>query len=350
MSVTLVAKPQHSKALVREYLRQYQDTLTQALEKLDGKAHFIEDAWTRDSLGHGRTRVIAAGDYFEQGGVNFSEINGTKVPASLLGQHPTLEGHSFWGAGVSLVLHPLNPHCPTVHLNYRYFEAGPVWWFGGGADLTPYYPYQEDCVHWHQCYKQTMDKHDPNYYPAFKYWCDEYFYNHHRGETRGIGGTFYDYLDGRAGQLVKRDVARQSEQGQHAALSLTQSAKKWDALFQFQQDNAATFLRAYLPIAAQRRTLTWTEQQRQFQLYRRGRYVEFNLLHDRGTLFGLQSKGRVESILMSLPPLVRWQYNYMPEAGSAEATLTETYLHRGIDWTRDHKPIKKQKDDEKERS
>lgn len=317
---------------VCDFLRHYQNTLTQELENVDGGAHFIEDAWQRDNLGYGMTRVIKNGDLFEQGGVNFSAIRGDTPPKSLLGRMPELAGVPFWGAGVSLVLHPKNPYCPTAHLNYRYFEAGNVWWFGGGCDLTPYYAFREDCRHWHSTIKQTMDQHDPHFYPAFKYWCDEYFYNHHRGETRGIGGSFYDHLNGDAGVLIKPDYARQSEQGSHAALSLQQAEKSWEALFSFQQANAHAFLPAYLPIIQRRRQMPYTDQQRQFQLYRRGRYVEFNLLHDRGTLFGIKSNGRIESILMSLPPLVRWEYGYEPAVGSPEAELTEVFLKRHQNW------------------
>lgn len=335
MSVLRSIKPNDSKKIIRAFMKSYQDTLTTELSHFDGNT-FKEDNWTRSELGQGRTRVIEQGDFFEQGGVNFSEIRGKQAPASLIGQIPELKGHGFWGAGVSLVLHPHNPYCPTVHVNYRYFEAGPIWWFGGGADLTPYYPYLEDCIHWHKTLKQAMDAHDPQYYPAFNYWCDEYFYNHHRDEARGIGGTFYDYMDGQEGLLIKADYARHSEQGDHQALQLTQQQKSWQTVFDFHQDNANAFLKAYLPIAQQRRHTPFGERERQFQLYRRGRYVEFNLLHDRGTVFGLQSKGRVESILMSLPPLVRWQYGYTPEVGSAEEALTKYYLHRHVDWLADN--------------
>lgn len=311
----------------------YQDTLTQALNALDNQATFIEDPWQQDGLGHGRTRVIRNGSFFEQGGVNFSEIQKDQAPPSLLGQHPELNEQPFWGAGVSMVLHPINPHCPTAHLNYRYFEAGSVWWFGGGCDLTPYYPYFDDCQHWHRTLKNTMDSHIPKAYDAYKYWCDEYFFNHHRNETRGIGGTFYDKLNGLPGPFIKQDYARQSEQTNAEALSLAMPALSWEQLFAFHQDNATSFLDAYLPIANRRQNTPWNDAQRQFQLYRRGRYVEFNLLHDRGTAFGLQSKGRVESILMSMPPLARWEYQYQPPPNSPELALTQTYLHRGIDWS-----------------
>jgi coproporphyrinogen III oxidase len=322
----------HSKKLVRKFLLDYQNHLTHELSTFDGNGQFIEDEWQRENLGYGKTRVITNGDYFEQGGVNFSEIHGDNPPPSLLGRIPELEGQDFWGAGVSLVLHPINPFCPTVHLNYRYFEAGPVWWFGGGCDLTPYYAFAEDCTHWHQTIKSTMDQHDKNYYPAFKYWCDEYFFNHHRNESRGIGGSFYDNLNGNPGLILHNDYARKSEDSSHPALKLTAEAKSWDQLFAFQQDNANSFLKAYLPIAEKRRAQAYSEQEREFQLYRRGRYVEFNLLHDRGTLFGIQSNGRTESILMSLPPLVRWKYNFTPEPGSREEALTQQFLKKHINW------------------
>ncbi|HJN38368.1 MAG TPA: oxygen-dependent coproporphyrinogen oxidase [Gammaproteobacteria bacterium] len=325
-------KHDFSRRIIRDFLKRYQDYLTLQLEGLDGSAKFIEDSWQKNSLGSGRTRVISNGDYFEQGGVNFSEIEGKEVPKSLLGQMPELNGYDYWGAGVSLVLHPKNPFCPTTHLNYRYFEAGPFWWFGGGSDLTPYYPFKEDCCHWHKTLKKAMDEHDTNYYRAFKYWCDEYFYNHHRRETRGVGGTFYDYLSGIEGRLVKNDYARKSEKKNHPALHLNQRAKSWIEIFAFQKDNAEAFIGAYFPIANKRRSMKWNEKNRQFQLYRRGRYVEFNLLHDRGTLFGLQTNGRIESILMSMPPLARWEYNYSPRKGSDEYKLSKIYLHRDIDW------------------
>jgi len=332
MSIFIPPPNANSKEMVRVFMKKFQNELTSKLEDFDGDASFKEDCWERKQLGSGVTRVISNGDYFEQGGVNFSEIAGERPPESLLGRMPQLDGYPFWGVGVSLVLHPKNPFCPTVHMNYRYFQAGPIWWFAGGADLTPYYPFKEDCVYWHQQLKTAMDKHDPNFYPAFKYWCDEYFYNHHREESRGIGGTFYDYFNGQPGLLVKTDYARKSETKTHPALELKHEGKTWEDTFAFQQDNASVFLKAYLPIAEKRRLMNYEDEHRQFQLYRRGRYVEFNLLHDRGTVFGIQSKGRTESILMSLPPLVRWEYNYTPSPNSAEEDLTKNYLRRHIDW------------------
>lgn len=315
---------------VREFLNYYHDMLTCELEKLDSRKNFTEDAWQKPGLGFGRTRVLEDGDFFERAGVSFSDITGKNIPKSLLGQYPELAGSGFSGAGVSMVLHPRNPYCPTVHLNFRYFEAGPVWWFGGGCDLTPYYAYHADCVHWHSVFKRAMDKHDINAYPAFKYWCDEYFFNHHRGETRGVGGVFYDYQNGAPGPILKADMARKSEQA--ATQNWQQSAKSWQDMFAFQYDVAMAFTKGYLPIISRHKDKSWGQRERDFQLYRRARYVEFNLLHDRGTLFGLQSKGRVESILMSMPPLARWQYCYEPEPSTHEAELTEKFLIRGINW------------------
>ncbi len=324
--------PQNAREQVKDFLLQFQNKLTSTLEAIDSQKTFLEDRWQRETLGNGITRVIQDGQVFEQGGVNFSEVHGKQLPASLLQHHPQLENQPFWAAGVSLVLHPINPHCPTVHLNYRYFESGNLWWFGGGSDLTPYYAYKEDCQHWHRTIKQAMDRFDPNFYPAFSFWCDEYFYNHHRNECRGIGGTFYDYLNTNSQLLIPNDTALKSADKQHSAFGLQTKPHSWETLFAFQQSNANAFFDAYLPICQQRCQLEWTEDQRQFQLYRRGRYVEFNLLHDRGTLFGIQSNGRIESILMSLPPLVRWEYNYTPKAGSPEALLTTDYLVRYQNW------------------
>ncbi len=332
MNNTTTTPPADSKTRVITYLQQLHDHLTIELGQLDSAADFVEDAWQRDELGYGRSRVLQGGALFEQAGINFSEIQGDRVPATLLGQHPQLKGQSYWGAGVSMVLHPMSPFVPTVHLNFRYFEAGSVWWFGGGMDLTPYYLFEEDALHWHQQIHAAMAKHHADYYPAFKYWCDEYFYNHHRSETRGIGGCFYDYQNADVGFLVKADYARASAKSDHPALQLQSPQRDWQTVFDWQADVSAALLPAYLPIVARRRDMTWSPAQREFQLYRRGRYVEFNLLHDRGTLFGIRSNGRTESILMSLPPLVRWQYNYQPPAGSAEEKLTKDYLHRHINW------------------
>lgn len=223
-----------------------------------------------------------------------------------------------------MVLHPRNPYVPTVHLNYRYFEAGPVWWFGGGADLTPYYPFAADAAHFHQTYKQVCDRFNPHYYSVFKHWCDEYFYLKHRQEARGIGGLFFDYQDGQ-GELYRGPQA-DSEAANYSQQIGTVPARDWEALFGFVQACGRAFLPAYQPIVERRQETEYGDRERQFQLYRRGRYVEFNLVYDRGTIFGLQTNGRTESILMSLPPLVRWEYNYQPEPNTLEAQLYETFL------------------------
>jgi coproporphyrinogen III oxidase len=311
-------------------MRQIQDKICQGLEELDGVSKFRQDEWEREEgCGGGRTRVIRDGGVFEQGGVNFSEIWGSQLPSSILIQRPEAAGHEFYVTGTSMVLHPRNPYIPTVHLNYRYFEAGPVWWFGGGADLTPYYPFAEDAAHFHSTLKQACDAHHAEYYPAFKRWCDEYFYLNHRQETRGVGGIFFDYQDGR-GQLYRGS----DPQGLAAAYSNqlgNLAPRSWEDLFAFVQSCGEAFLPAYLPIAEQRRTREYGERERDFQLYRRGRYVEFNLVYDRGTIFGLQTNGRTESILMSLPPLARWEYGYQPQPNTPEAELYETFL-KPQDW------------------
>lgn len=293
---------------VQQFLTALQDTICKALELADGEGHFVEDAWQRPEGGGGRSRVLTNGSVFEQAGVNYSHVFGAQMPASATAHRPELAGRSFHACGVSLVLHPHNPHLPTTHANVRFFIAEkdgeePVWWFGGGFDLTPYYPYEEDVVHWHQTAKAAVEPFGTEYYPAYKKWCDDYFYLKHRGETRGVGGLFFDDLN---------------------ALGFSQS-------FGLMRAVGEAFLPAYLPLVQKRKDTHFTEQQRQFQLYRRGRYVEFNLVYDRGTLFGLQSGGRTESILMSMPPLVRWQYGYQPEPGSAEAMLYQRYL-KPQDW------------------
>lgn len=323
------APPEDSRPRISQFMRQLQDDICQNLATLDGGATFVEDSWTRDGGGGGRSRVIKGGKIFEQGGVNFSEVFGETLPPSILKQRPEAEGHSFYATGTSLVLHPRNPYVPTVHLNYRYFEAGPVWWFGGGIDLTPYYPFAEDAVHFHQTLKQACESHHDAYYPVFKHWCDEYFYLKHREEARGIGGIFFDYQDG-GGRLYRGP----HPEGTAAACSDRLGEiepRDWEALFAFVQSGGEAFLPAYVPIVERRQDTEYGDRERQFQLYRRGRYVEFNLVYDRGTIFGLQTKGRTESILMSLPPLVRWEYNYHPEAGSPEVELYETFL-KPQDW------------------
>lgn len=293
---------------VKAFLLQLQDTICAGLEQADGKATFVEDAWERAEGGGGRTRVIRDGDVIEQGGVNFSHVFGASMPASATAHRPELAGRSFHACGVSLVIHPKNPHIPTSHANVRFFIAekegeAPIWWFGGGFDLTPFYPVLEDVKHWHQVAKDLCDPFGDTVYNDYKKWCDEYFYLKHRGETRGVGGLFFDDLN---------------EWG-------------FEKSFDFMQAVGNGFLDAYLPIIEKRKDTPTNDAQRQFQLYRRGRYVEFNLVWDRGTLFGLQTGGRTESILMSMPPLARWEYDFTPEAGSLEANLYESYL-KPRDW------------------
>jgi len=302
-----------SSKLVSEYLLSLQDSICKGLEEEDGKARFKEDAWQREAggalgAGGGRTRVIKNGAVFEKGGVNFSHVKGAALPASATAHRPELAGRAFEAMGVSLVIHPHNPYVPTSHANVRFFIAekpgeAPVWWFGGGYDLTPYYANEDDCVHWHQTAKNACAAFGDEVYPRYKRWCDEYFFLKHRNEPRGIGGLFFDDLN---------------EGG-------------FERCFSFLQAVGNSYIDAYRPIVARRKSMPYGERERDFQLHRRGRYVEFNLVFDRGTLFGLQTGGRTESILMSLPPEVRWDYNWQPEAGSAEAELTETFL-KPRDW------------------
>ncbi|MDO1528856.1 oxygen-dependent coproporphyrinogen oxidase [Fulvimonas sp. R45] len=299
------AHPQADR--VETFLRELQDRICAAVEQLDGSARFVEDAWTRPAGGGGRTRVLRGGALFEQAGVNFSRVHGSTLPPSATAHRPELAGGGFVATGVSLVLHPKNPYVPTTHANVRYFEAGkegmpPAWWFGGGFDLTPFYPFDEDVAHWHAVARDLCAPFGADVYPRYKKWCDDYFYLKHRGETRGVGGLFYDDLD---------------EGG-------------FKRCFDFTRAVGQGFLDAYLPIAERRRDTAYGEREREFQLYRRGRYVEFNLVYDRGTLFGLQSGGRTESILMSLPPRVRFEYGYQPEPGSPEARLADYLKPR--DW------------------
>lgn len=289
--------------VVKEYLLHLQDSICDGLTTLDGKETFHEDSWDRDSGGGGRTRVLTNGAVFEQAGVNFSHVFGDNLPASATAHRPELAGRSFQATGVSLVIHPNNPYVPTSHANVRFFlaekeGAEPVWWFGGGFDLTPYYPFAEDVVQWHQQAKSACDPFGDDYYSRFKKWADEYFYLKHRSETRGVGGLFFDDLN---------------ENG-------------FDESFNFLKSIGDHYLSAYSPIVEKRKDTPFGERERDFQLYRRGRYVEFNLVYDRGTLFGLQSGGRTESILMSLPPLVKWRYDWRPEPGSPEAVLYDEFL------------------------
>lgn len=293
---------------VKKYLLALQDNICLALESADQEKTFVQEEWQRKAGGGGRTRVLEEGAVFEQAGVNFSHVTGDSLPVSATSKRPELEGRSFEAMGVSLVIHPKNPYVPTTHANVRFFIAEkqgcePIWWFGGGFDLTPYYPFEEDVIDWHTHTKKTCDAIDPDYYNKYKQWCDEYFYLPHRNETRGVGGLFFDDLN---------------EQG-------------FDHCFAFMQNVGNQFTSAYLPIVEKRKSTTYGERERDFQLYRRGRYVEFNLVYDRGTLFGLQTGGRTESILMSLPPLVKWRYNWHPEAGTDEARLYERYL-KPQDW------------------
>ncbi len=300
---------------VKDFLLSLQDHICQQLEQADGTASFIEDDWQRDSglEGGGRTRVLSDGAVFEQAGVNFSHVKGAQLPASATAQRPELAGRSFEAMGVSLVIHPHNPYVPTSHANVRFFIANkegaePVWWFGGGFDLTPYYGFDEDCIYWHQTAQQACQPFGEDLYPRLKKWCDDYFYLKHRQEPRGIGGLFFDDFN---------------EKGFEHSFGLMRSIGEH-------------YTKAYIPIVEKRKNIPYGEVQRDFQLYRRGRYVEFNLVWDRGTLFGLQTGGRTESILMSLPPLVKWRYDWQPEAGSEEAMLYEKYL-KPKDWL-NHKP------------
>jgi len=297
-----------SKQSVKDYLLDLQDRICNELTAEDGGGSFREDNWERPEGGGGRSRVLTGGAVIEKGGVNFSHVYGGLLPPSASAARPELAGRSFEAMGVSLVIHPENPLVPTSHANVRFFIAekegeAPVWWFGGGYDLTPYYPFAEDCLHWHQTAKAACEPFAGDLYPRFKTWCDEYFYLKHRGETRGVGGLFFDDFN---------------ELG-------------FDDSFAFMRAVGDSYIPAYRPIVARRKAMPWTAAQRDFQLYRRGRYVEFNLVYDRGTLFGLQTGGRTESILMSLPPLARWEYDWHPEPGSAEADLYDNYL-KPRDW------------------
>lgn len=294
---------------VKEYLLSLQKNICDKLASEDGNADFITDEWQREnSGGGGRTRVLNGGALFEQAGVNFSHVTGGQLPASATAHRPELEGREFEAMGVSLVIHPENPNIPTSHANVRFFIANkegadPVWWFGGGFDLTPYYGNQEDCIHWHQCAADACASFGDDAYSRYKQWCDDYFHIKHRKEQRGIGGLFFDDLN---------------EGG-------------FDECFRFMRSVGDHYLKAYLPIVQRRKNTEYTPAQREFQLYRRGRYVEFNLVYDRGTLFGLQTGGRTESILMSLPPVVHFKYDWKPVAGTAEAELYDYYL-QPKDW------------------
>ncbi|MGF1576289.1 MAG: oxygen-dependent coproporphyrinogen oxidase [Cyanophyceae cyanobacterium] len=324
--------PANSREQVSQFMQTLQDGICAKLEAVDGKSHFREDSWDRPEGGGGRSRVLSEGAVFERGGVNYSEVFGSQLPPSITKQRPEAEGHSFYATGTSMVLHPRSPYVPTVHLNYRYFEAGPVWWFGGGIDLTPYYLFDEDARHFHQTLKDACDSQDPAYYPVFKIWCDHYFHLPHRDEARGIGGIFFDYQDARPGLLYRPQGSPDSSPAEEdPALQATLGERSWDQLFSFVQACGNGFLPAYVPIVEKRQPMEWGEHERNFQLYRRGRYVEFNLVYDRGTIFGLQTRGRTESILMSLPPLVRWEYDYHPEPNTPESKLYDV-LHTPKNW------------------
>ncbi len=286
---------------VKGYLVNLQEEIAAALERIDGQARFEADRWDREEGGGGETRVLHDGAVFERGGVNFSHVHGTELPPAATAARPQLAGRPFQAMGVSLVMHPKNPYAPTSHLNVRFFSTDgdePIWWFGGGFDLTPYYPFEEDAQHWHQTAHDALQTFGEDLYPEFKDWCDRYFFLPHRGEARGIGGLFFDDLD-RGG---------------------------FENSFEIMKAVGNAFLEAYLPIVERRHSHPYGDRERQFQLLRRGRYVEFNLLRDRGTLFGLQSGGRTESILMSMPPLVSWKYDWTPEPGSAEEQLISKFL------------------------
>jgi coproporphyrinogen III oxidase len=293
-----------------EFIRSLQDNICSELEAIDGKATFKEEKWNREGGGGGRTRVIENGNVFEKGGVNISEVYGT-LPDSMV-QYLNVSHNQFFACGISLVIHPNNPFVPTVHANYRYFELyneqGEVvdCWCAGGADLTPYYLFEEDAVHFHTVQKEVCDKFDSSYYPKYKKACDDYFLNHHRAEARGIGGLFFDYLR----ETPEKPI-------QH-----------W---FDFTTSVGKVFIDAYLPIVKKRKDTSYTAENKHWQEIRRGRYVEFNLIHDKGTLFGLKTNGRIESILMSLPPTVRWEYDYKPEPNTPEAKLLEV-LVQPKDW------------------
>lgn len=312
---------------VRSYLLALQDSICAALQEEDGQAVFRTDEWTRPEGGGGRTRIMAAGGVFEKAGVAFSHVSGTRLPPSATAHRPELAGKAWEALGVSLVIHPRNPYVPTSHLNVRFFTtvseanirhsslgtghsgaaaAAPVWWFGGGFDLTPYYGFEADAVHWHRTARDAVAPFGAGLHPRFKQWCDEYFFLKHRNEPRGIGGLFFDDFN---------------ELGFESSFALLRAV-------------GDAFIPAYRPIVARRKTTPHGDRERQFQLYRRGRYVEFNLVWDRGTLFGLQSGGRTESILMSLPPLVRWDYDWRPEPGSPEARLHDVFL-KPRDWAND---------------
>jgi coproporphyrinogen III oxidase len=293
---------------VSSYLKELQDSICDSLQAFEAKARFQEDNWQREAGGGGRSRVLEQGEVFEKAGINFSHVHGEGLPASATAHRPELAGRSFEALGVSLVIHPLNPYIPTSHANVRFFIAekpgsAPVWWFGGGFDMTPYYGFEEDVVHWHTTARAACEPFGDDIYPRFKKWCDEYFYLKHRDEPRGVGGLFFDDFN---------------ESG-------------FDQSFAFMRSVGDHYIPAYAPIVEKRLDHEWCARERDFQLYRRGRYVEFNLVYDRGTLFGLQTGGRTESILMSLPPAVTWRYDWHPQPDSPEGELYTRFL-KPRDW------------------
>ena len=311
MTYTYPKLPENAIESIRHFLLDYQNYLCKELEKLDGKAIFLHDAWERPEGGGGISCVLTDGQVFEKAGINFSHVYGNELPHSATKARPEMAGRRFEALGVSIVFHPKNPFVPTTHANIRFFCAhdeqnNPIWWFGGGFDLTPYYAFEEDCIHWHQTARQACHPFEDTLYPKWKKWCDEYFYLPHRQETRGIGGLFFDDL----------------------------TAPDFETNFQLLQSVGMHFWKGYAPIAAKRHSHPYEERHKAFQKYRRGRYVEFNLLYDRGTLFGIQSKGRTESILMSLPPEVTFKYDWHPEKGSDEDLLYQDYL-KPREWLKD---------------
>ena len=297
--------------LVSDYLLTLQDIICEAVQATDGSGKFREDEWPRAEGGGGRSRVMEGGDVFEKAGINFSHVFGSELPPSATAARPELAGRNFQAMGVSLVIHPHNPYIPTTHANVRFFfaekeDADPVWWFGGGFDLTPYYGFREDAVHWHTLAREACTPFGDEVYENYKKWCDDYFFLKHRNEPRGIGGLFFDDLNVRS---FEHSCSLMMSVGNH-------------------------FLPAYLPIVERRRDMAYGEREKDFQRYRRGRYVEFNLVYDRGTLFGLQSGGRTEAILMSLPPEVTWRYDWQPQADTPEAELYKVFL-QPRDWLAD---------------
>ena len=317
-----------NKERVKEFLLELQELIVERMEQVDGKT-FRRDGWERPEGGGGYSYLVEEGNVLERGGCNFSHVMGAKLPPSASAHRPELAGRRWEAMGVSLVMHPRNPYAPTSHMNVRFFVAekdgeDPVWWFGGGMDLTPYYGFEEDAVHFHTMCRKSLDPFDPSLYPRFKKWCDEYFFLKHRNEPRGLGGIFFDDLSS-----LPSPVGGGGAGGEGNASAV--NADAFEQCFNLTESVGDHFLSAYVPILERRADTPYGERERDFQLYRRGRYVEFNLVFDRGTLFGLQSGGRTESILMSMPPLVKWRYDWKPELGTPEARLYSDFL-RARDW------------------